>query len=297
MSTNGELEFYAKGTAFNDGQYDLRSAERLLTNYRRLVDVMLPLALSQKTLTKRLQEEVKYKVSFKQGSWVTTLQFVLEHKEIFAAIAASDNANYFLSEHIAKLIEGSLDLWRKFDEILAKGEKPRIQIASDNHQNSDLNIGDISGVNGSIIIINQPIQIIAAQLSKPVLDSLVKSVDGNVIESLSINSANRKTIITADDKRITGSLKEELAQNIEIIGRLDMVAFSAHKGNLLTGNGRHPVTWDEDIRNEIRNHADIEDMAFTVKPVIDNKRIGDEPIGFHILRVRNPQSDLWQKNQ
>ena len=125
----------------------------------------------------------------------------------------------------------------------------------------------------------------------------MKSVDGEVIESLSINSGNRKTIISPDDKRITGSLKEELAQNIEIIGRLDMVAFSAHKGNLLTGNGRHPVTWDEDIRNEIRNHADIEDMVFTVKPVIDNKRIGDEPIGFHILRVRNPQSDFWQKNQ
>ncbi len=295
MTKNGELEFYAKGAAFNDGEYDLRSVESLLTDYRRLVDVMLPLALSQKTLTKRLQEEIKYKVSFKQGSWVTTLQFVLEHKEIFAAIAASDNASYFLAEQIANLIGSSLDIWRKFDEILSKGEKPKIQIASDNQQNSGLSLGDISNVQGNIIIINQPIQIVAAQLSKPVLDSLVKSIDGNTIESLSVNSTKAKTIITEDDKRITGSLKEELANNIEIIGRLDMVAFSAHKGNLLTGDGRYPVSWNEEIRNEIRNHADIEGIAFTVKPVIDNRRIGDEPIGFHILRVRDPQRDLWKK--
>lgn len=295
MTNSGDLEFYAKGEAFEDGEYDLRATERLLTNYRRLVDVMLPLALSQKTLTKKLQKEIKYKVSFKQGSWITTLQFALEHKEIFAAIAASDNAGYYLAEHVAKLIDSSFDIWRKFDEILTNGYKPKIQIASDNHQNSDFNIGDISGVNGNIIIINQPIQIVAAQLSKPVLDSLVKSIDGNTIESLSINSSKSKTLITSDDIRITGSLKEELANNIEIIGRLDMVAFSAHKGNLLTGNGRHPVTWDEEIRNEIKNHADTEGMAFTVKPVIDNKRIGDEPIGFHILRVRDPQGALWGK--
>lgn len=293
MANKGELEFYAKGEAFGEGEYDLRSVERLLTNYRRLVDVMLPLAFHQKTLTKRLQNKVKYKISFKQGSWITTLQFILEHKEIFAAIVAADNASYILSDQIAKLIEGSLDIWRKFDQILSEGGKPKIQIASGNQLNSDINIGEISRVNGNVIIVNQPIQIVAAELSKPVLDNLVKSVDGENVESLSVNSDDTKTIITPNDIRITGSLKEELSSNIEVIGRLDMVAFSAHRGNLLTGSGRYPVTWDEEIRNEIREHADVEDMAFTVKPVIDNKRISNAPIGFHILRVRNPQNDLW----
>lgn len=292
MNDQTSLEFYARGTAFDGGRYDLRSVERLLTDYRRLIDSLLPLAFGQKTLTERLRNEVQYQVSFEAGSWRTLLQFVLEHKDVMAALIASDNASYVLAEQVAKLIKGSLDLWRKFEDILEKGKKPQIQIASGNNQNAPLTLENVNSVNSNIIIVNQPIQIIAAQVSKPALDNLIKAVDGANVESLAVISGNTRELITPDDHRITGSLKEELANNIEIVGRLDMVAFSAHKGHLLTGNGRYPVTWDESIRKDIRGHADTEGIAFIVKPVIDNKRIGDEPIGFHILNVRNPQGRL-----
>lgn len=293
MNDQTNLEFYANGPAFKEGGvYDLRAVERLLTDYRRLVDSLLPLAFNQKTLTDRLRNEVQYQISFEAGSWRTILQFVLEHKEVFAAIVASDNAGYVLADQIAKLIKSSLELWRKFEEILKNGKKPQIQIGSGNSQNFPLSLENVSTANGNIIIVNQPIQIIAAQVSKSALDNLVKAVDGTNVESLAVISGDTKEIITSDDHRITGSLKEELASNIEIVGRLDMVAFTAHKGHLLTGNGRYPVTWDENIRQQIRSNADTDGIAFTVKPVIDNKRMGDEPIGFHILRVHNPQQRL-----
>ena len=175
MNDQPSLEFYARGVAFEGGRYDLRAVERLLTDYRRLIDSLLPLAFGQKTLTDRLRSEVQYQVSFEAGSWRTLLQFALEHKEVLAALIASDNASYVLAEQIAKLIQSSLDLWRKFEDILERGKKPQIQIGSGNSQTSPISLENVNSINGNLIIVSQPIQIIAAQVSKPALDNLIKA--------------------------------------------------------------------------------------------------------------------------
>lgn len=290
MAAFDGLEFHADGEAFSGGRYDLRSVERLLSDYRRLIDQTLPLALGQKTLTPRMREEVGYDISFKEGSWVTLLQFAIEHNELLAAVAATDGGAHLLAEHISKIIHAVLELRRLFEERLSKGERPRIQLASDNSVSVPVHLENVQTNGGDIIV--APIVVIAAEATRSTLDSIINAVDGHRVKNVSVRTRKTKSTITKDDHRITGTLKQELPNTVKVIGRLNVVAFDSHRGQLLTENGRFPVTWDEDIRRDIHRLADTDGILFTVKPVVDNRRFKDEPVGLHILSCKQSQRRL-----
>ncbi|MDK9704787.1 MAG: hypothetical protein OEL20_16795 [Sulfuritalea sp.] len=290
MPTLDGLEFYVDGGAFAEGRYDLRSVERLLSDYRRLVDQTLPLALGQKTLTRRIRNEVGYEISFKQGSWITLLEFAIEHKELLAAASAADGGTHFLADYISKLIHAVLELRRMFEERHSQGEKPRIQLASNNSVSVPIHLENVRTNGGNIIV--SPVVVIAAEATRATLDSIIRAVDGTRIRNVSVRSRKTKSTITKEDLRITGTLKEELPNTLEVVGRLNVVAYDSHRGQLLTENGRFPVTWDERIRRDIHDFADTDGIAFVVKPVVDHRRFKEDPVGLHILSCRQLQGRL-----
>ena len=98
--------------------------------------------------------------------------------------------------------------------------------------------------------------------------------------------------ITEKDRKILGRDKEVLNATIQIVGRLDMVSFSAHRGAIVSDSESFPVTWDEEIRSSMQKLADIEGVIFKVKPVIDHSRLNDDAIGFHVLECKNPHQKL-----
>src|SRR5207253_652473 len=116
------LIFVVEGPAFETDGYDLRVVERLLVDYRRLVDQTLPLAVGQRKLTDRLREGITYQVKFEPGSWRTILQLLLENQDLIASIAATQGAPQVLAEYVAKVINAVLDLRRVLDDLLQKGE-------------------------------------------------------------------------------------------------------------------------------------------------------------------------------
>ena len=73
---------YAQGDAFEKGVFDLRSLELIVTNFRLIVDHLLPLAIGQKTLTDRIKNEVKYNVAVNNGSLEVILNFILQNPEL-----------------------------------------------------------------------------------------------------------------------------------------------------------------------------------------------------------------------
>jgi len=64
------------------------------------------------------------------------------------------------------------------------------------------------------------------------------------------------------------------------MGRLDVVAFSFHKGAVISDGERYSVEWDENIRTKIKKFADKEGILFRVRPIIDRKRLETTAIGF-----------------
>ncbi|MEH6639046.1 MAG: hypothetical protein V7717_07240 [Porticoccaceae bacterium] len=278
---------YAQGDAFGKGSYDLRSLELIVTNYRLIVDHLLPLAVGQKTLTDRIKDEVKYKVEINNGSLEVILNFILEHPELFAAAAASDGG-YQLASFISKLIDGVVNLRRALTAILQNGQKPIIHIDQSIHQDNsvtyNIKTGDIN--------LSNPQLIIGADATKYALDRLINGIDGSAISGIDLSHQKLKTTLTARDREITGTQKEELATQIEVMGRLDMAAITSHRAHIITGNSRYPVTWDESLRSKIKKFFDTEGIIFKVRPVVDHRKFKDDPIGFHVLDCWAPQVRL-----
>lgn len=290
---------YAQGEAFGERVFDLRSLELLLTNYRLVVDHLLPLAVGQKTLTDRLKNDVKYEVTVKNGSLEVVLNFILENPELLLAAAATDGGHQ-LASFIAKMIKGVVDLRRALTAVLENGKKPTIHIDQSFHQDNsareDNSVREDNRVTYNIttgdINLTNPILIIGADLTKPAVDRLINGIDGTKISGVNLAHKNTVTSLTLPDRDITGTQKEELGTQIEVMGRLDMAAITSHKAHIVTGNSRYPVSWDESLRPKIRQFFDLEGVVFKVRPIVDHRQFKGEPVGFHVLDCWSPQTRL-----
>jgi hypothetical protein len=281
-----EILLKAEGNGFDGGVYDLRAVETVISSYRQIIDKTLPVVLNHKTLTPEIRSNVKYEARIKQGSLEVYTKLILQHKEDIAALLLSDGGKG-ITVFLAKLIVGVVEFRRKFTDLLEKGIKPSIGIINGNFvDNSIHNSGTIN------ITINDPRTYIAADASRAPMDRLINGVDGDIIDSVELTHNKEHVKLTHEDNRITGKLKEELPTHIDIFGRLDAVSFSSHRGTIISGNGRHLITWDENIRSKVQKVVDVEGILFKARPIIDNRRIKDNTIAFHLLDCYNPQQSM-----
>jgi hypothetical protein len=285
-----EMLLKVEGEGFRPNQYDLRSTEKILTNYRQIIDHLVPLTIGQKTLTDRLKSEIRYETSFKPGSLEVWLDFILPAAGVLAVAASQDGGN-LLAQQLSKLFGVVIDFRRIFTDFLEKGKKPKLGINIQDQPQVTVNLKNVATGGGDINI--SPIILPAASSTRTAVDRLVGSVDGMLVEQLLVQSDKTETTITNEDQRIVGTQKEELPDFLEIIGRLDGVAFTAHRGSLVTNQGRFPITWEEEIRDNIKSLADQEGIVFRVRPIIDHRRFKDDPIAFHVINCWDPQARMW----
>lgn len=109
---------------------------------------------------------------------------------------------------------------------------------------------------------------------------------------MDITSPTSEFRLTMAQQNIIGRQREELPTTLNVVGRLDVIAFSSHRGTIISDNERFNVTWDEQIRTKMQKIADIEGVVFKVRPVVDHKRLDSEAIGFHVLDCGIPQSNI-----
>lgn len=285
--TDHDLRFYAKGTAFEDGVYDLRSMELLISSYRSITDRLIAVQLGRRQLTPAIKNQIDYQVKVRPGSIEFLIDFVFTHKEILGALAL--DGGFHLSGVITKLFREAIDLRKKVAAAIEKGLPINITI------NNNVNIGNgniIANAENGNIVINDPKILWAAQVTKYPSDRLISGVDGKAIEYVELGAREDEMRLTPDDRVILGQNKEELTATIRVIGRLDMVAFSSHKGTIVSSNEKFPVTWDENIRNKVQRIADVEGVEFIVRPIIDQKRLHSEAIAYHVLDCKVPQQKL-----
>lgn len=281
------LHLNAEGDAFTKSRFDLRKLELVISNYRQTIDQVLPLALGQKQITDKLKREIKYEVEIKNGSLDILLEFIWEHKEELISLFAVDGG-VTLSYIISKLIEATIDLRRKFTKALEKGFNPKIIINKNIHNDYSVR----TNIKNSNIEINNPIILLSAQNSKAPIDRLIEGIDGKQIEKIDIESKESSVNLSKKDLMIVGKQTQEINSDVELFGRLDMVAFTSHRGNIETGGRKYPVTWDEKIRKKIQKYADVKNIVFKVRPIIDHRRFKEDPIAFHILDCWDPQVKL-----
>ncbi|MGD2116842.1 MAG: hypothetical protein PVG66_00650 [Chromatiales bacterium] len=282
-----DLRFYAKGSAFEDGIYDLRAMELLISSYRSITDRLIAVQLGRRQLTPSIKNQIDYQTRVKSGSIELLIDFVFTHKEVLGVLAA--DGGYQLSRVITKLFREAINLRKEVATAIEKGLPINITI------NTNINVGNgnvIANSESGNIVINDPKVLWAAQVTKYPADRLIKGVDGESIEFVELGGRGDEMRITTEDRVVLGQNKEELSATVRVTGRLDMVAFSSHKGTIISGNEKFPVTWDENIRKKMQKIGDVDGVMFTVRPIIDQKRLHSDAIAYHVLDCIIPQQGL-----
>lgn len=285
-----DIRVYAKGLAFSDGVYDLRTLESLISNYRKIFDRLVAVQLGKRQVTQELKSQLDYDVRINTGSIEFLIDFVFEHREFVAVLSADGGAA--LSKMVVSLLRDAISLREKASQIIEKGLTLNINISNSFNVGSAVNNGNvIGGANGEIYV-RDPKILWAAQMTRSPVNGLLSHVDGKAIEFIDINSKNDSFRFDPDQRHIVGKHKEELPTTMKILGRLDMVAFTSHRGIVVSDGERFNVTWDDQIRKKMQRIADIDGVIFTVRPVVDHKRLNNEAIGFHVLDCGDPQMNL-----
>jgi len=285
-----DLLIKAEGEAFEKGKYDLRIVESLLTNYRQVLDQTIPYCIGYKTLSETIKHDMRYEIEIREGSLEVLLNFAIENADTIQenlpllGALGSDGGN-LLSQKVTQIIDGVLKFRRIWSNLLNDDIKPKIQ----NQPQINLHLNDVKNDHGTINV--NPIILMAAEGTKSPIDRIVNKVDGRQLENVQIQSdaPDLRAVIKPSDKNILGSQKEELPNQIDIPGRLDVVNYRTRKGKLSTSSGKYPVSWEENIRSTIHDLADKDGIMFSVRPVIDHRKFRNEPVGFHIIRCWNPQ--------
>lgn len=287
-----DLRIYAEGLAFSNGTYNLRTLEAIISNYRKILDRLVSVQLGKRQVSRELRNQLDYQVQINSGSIELLIKFLLEHKELLAVFAASDG--YTLSQIIVTLLRDAIDLRKKATELIKKGLTVNITISNSFNIASTTNSTNVSfdGTNGSILI-NDPKILWAAQVTRSPVNEILSCIDGKTVEHIDMCSTDNEVRLTPDDRIIIGQHKEELPTTLNIIGRLDMVAFTSHKGSIVSDNERFSVTWDDQIRSKMQKIADVEGVMFKVCPVVDHKRLDNAAIGFHVLDCGDPQGKFF----
>lgn len=284
---DNDIRIYTKGNAFKDGVYDLRSLEIIINSYRSILDRLIAVQSGRRQLTPNIKKQIDYDVRIKNGSLELLIDLVFEHRELLAVLAS--DGGYQLSKLMVKLLREAIDLRKAAASFLKKGIHFDIKITN------SFNIGNnnvTTNMETKEIEISDPKILWAAQVTKYPVDNLISRVDGKEIEFVDFDSHSEKFRISPEDRGIIGKEQEKLPTTLKVVGRLDMVAFSSHRGAIVSDNERFPVTWAESIRAKMQKIADVDGIVFTVEPIIDRKRLHTEAIGFHVIDCVDPQYKL-----
>lgn len=287
-----DIRIYAKGLAFSDGIYDLRALESVISNYRKILDRLVSVQLGKRQVTRDLRAQLGYQVQINPGSIELLVKFLLEHKEVIAVFAA--DGGYALSDILVKLLRDAINLRKKAAEVLKKGLTINIRIKNSFNIGANINSGNVSfdQASGSILI-SDPKILWAAQVTRSPINEILSNVDGKNVELIDMSSTSSELRLTTEDRDIIGQHKEELLTTLTVVGRLDVVAFSSHRGSIISDGERFSVKWDEKIRSKMQRIADVEGVMFKVRPVVDHKRLDSSAIGFHVLDCSDPQEKMF----
>ncbi|AZE86999.1 hypothetical protein [Pseudomonas orientalis] len=190
-----DLRIYAKGLAFSDGIYDMRTLENLISNNRKILDGLVAVQLGRRQITPAIKKQLNYEVSINPGSIELLLNFALDHKEVLGVFAA-DGGEIF-SEVLIKLLKNAIDLREKASSLISKGISININISKSFNIGSRVDSPDVSfGESRGAIYISDPKILWAAQLTRGPINGLLTQLDGNAVEYISMSSAHNELMLT-----------------------------------------------------------------------------------------------------
>ncbi|MGE6124217.1 MULTISPECIES: hypothetical protein [Aeromonas] len=286
-----DLRIYAKGSAFTDGKYSLRHLDVLISNHRKILDQLIAVSLGKAKVDRHIREQIDYQVRVNDGSIELLVDLVMNNKELFAPLAA--DGGYQLSNAIVSLYKDAISLRDAVAKISDKGLQVKINIANSFNFSSNNSSKNVNyNLHDGSIFISHPKVLLAAQTTKGAVDSIIQSIDGTNIEYVDFGAGINEIRLSDNQRNLLGRRKEEIPTTLSIIGRLDMISVSSHRGAIVSDGQRFNVTWDESLRDKLLKVVDVEAVIFKARPIIDHKSLSEKEIGFHLTDCSETQKRL-----
>jgi hypothetical protein len=284
-----ELRIYAKGSAFSGGVYNLRHLDTVISNHRKILDQLISVHLGKPKADKHIREQIDYQVKIREGSIELLVDLIFHNKELLGLLVT--DCGYQLSNAIVSLYKNVIGLRNAVAEIADNGLKVNINIS--NSFNLASNNSKVSyNVSEGSVLISDPKILLAAQTTKSAVDNIIQSIDGSNVEYIDFGFGLDDLRLDESSKNLLGRRREEIPATLNIIGRLDMISVSSHRGAIVSDGQRFNVTWDESLRDKLLKVVDVEATQFKARPVIDHKSLGDKEIGFHLVDCMQLQNRL-----
>lgn len=286
------IVFQANGEAFTE-TIDLFSVERLLPEYRRLLDTSIRITTGLDVHRHRAQT-IHYNAKFEPGCLDVVVDIAMKAVPMAATVLAVDGGSFHLAKTSFQLISKILEFRKKLKELLDQNKRlPGFQM---NMQGASLEASLVAPivVNGNNNTINVAPQIyFGALASHGPVNRLAKVVDGKMVSDVNLQNAGLvgETLTVADRDLAKASMGGG-QQVVQIQGRLDSLAISTRSGHIVIGDSRFPVEWEESVKGKLKSALDRENAVFSAIPIADFTRLSNAPVRFRLVDCHPGQFEL-----
>lgn len=274
------LVFQSNGEGFVD-TVDLHAIERLLPEYRRLLDVAFRYSTGVDVHRNR-ERLVRYSTRFETGCLDVIVDIAAKAAPIATGLIAADSGGYQVAKTSFLLISKVLELRKKVRDLLDANKKlPDFQMNMQNATLSESLVSPIfvNGSNNTITV--APTVYFAALASHGAVNRLAKCVDGQTIAEVNVqHSGKQGESLTSRDRGIAEASMGGSQQELRFQGRLDALSISTHGGFVVLGEARYPISWDESIKEKLKSILDKDAAVFVARPLYDFSRLSEAPVRF-----------------
>lgn len=277
------LVFQANGDGFGETS-DLHAVERLLPEYRRLLDVAYKYTTGQDPNKNRVRA-VRYQAAFETGCLDVVVDVSLKASPLLMGVLAADPGGFHFAKSSFLLLSKVLELRKKVRDLLKSQKKlPEFQMNMQHASLADSLVAPILITGDNNVVHVTPPVYLAALASHGAVNRLAKAVDGQVVRDVNLQHDGRMgQCLTSADRGLAEASMGSNQQTVKLQGRLDALSISTHGGYLVIGEARYPVNWDESVKEKMKNILDREAAVFLARPISDFSRLSDAPVRFFIV--------------
>jgi len=266
------------GEAFQGDVYDLTAMRLLNENLGSLMQQIIAIHLGRNELADELKDQIKHSFSISEGVFEIMINFENNFYNKFGITGLAQDSTSF-SDSIARLFYSAISLRRYVAETKKDGQPTKILLNTSLEKNSRSVVKTEQGN----ILVKHPKVLWTAQMTKEATDQIIRSIDGKNISGFEIVGFSRPFVSNDDDFVVLDHEKSDLAAIANFTGRLDNLFFSKQRGVVVSENEIFQIAWDDEVRNKVLNHADLDNVEFIAKPCIETHSLYGELVVYKIL--------------
>ncbi len=266
------------GKAFQGNIYDLEAMRLLNENLGSLIQQLIAIHLGRNELADELKDQIKHSVAINKGVFEVSINFERNFYNKFGITGLGQDSISF-SDSIARLFYSAISLRRHVAETKKNGSS--IKILLNTKQGKD-NRSVAINEQGNILL-NHPKVLWAAQMTKDATDQILRSIDGENVSGFEVEGFSRPFVSNDADFAVLDQEKSDLVAIANFTGRLDNLFFSRQRGVVVSESDIFQIAWDDEIRNKLLNHADLDNVEFIAQPCIETHSLYGELVVYKIL--------------